>query len=147
MGDFQAKLLPDAGLQLLADQPVDHRVDGWWNYDEKDAAEFLKIGRQRGEAASDDDDQRGHFVDHVNNQVYDTRAQGFAVDVCATVFDSGFQDSEVGKGDDQEDACTQHPGDRQACKTRLNEPLNPDLLKVTEVPDPLKPPIYRYNNR
>lgn len=139
VGGSRAELLDDAASQLFADQSVDDRVDGWWNYDEKDAAEFLNVGRQRGEATTDDNDQRGHLVDHINHQVCGTRAEGFGVDACPTVSDAGVQDSEVGKGDDREDACTQHPGHRQAYKTRPHDPFNPELLKMAELPDPFHP--------
>ena len=41
-----AELLDDAGPQLFAEQTINHRVDGWWDYDEQDAAEFPDVGRQ-----------------------------------------------------------------------------------------------------
>lgn len=63
---------------------------------------------------TDDKDQCGHFVEHKNKQVCGTRAEGFGVDACLTVSDARVQDFDVGKCDDQEDACTHHPGSRQA---------------------------------
>lgn len=109
------EVLDDAGTQLFTDQSVNHRVDGWWDYDEQDAAEFPNIQRQRGEWKTHNYAQCRYYVKQIHHKVCCTSPKSFGVDreACLITSDSGMQDCHVGESDDEEDACTQSPGQRQ----------------------------------
>lgn len=73
------------------------------------------LGDSEGEPNGHNYDEGSYSVDHIHHQVCCTSLKSFSVDseACCITSDSGTQDSHVGESDDEEDACTQSPGQSQ----------------------------------